>query len=204
MATPSIYARGKYEVLAPFALVPDVSYTAIAIRSFRDVQAEGIDIFAAYYEPKGLDRAKYDTDRVNAVSLVTLAADEHPQVIIPTSYIKTVPLSVGTGFSRMVLAVDIGVLPDSLDLSYLNAEIKSLVSDLTGLTEDVEVKTYTAPVTGLLTPEQAEAFEQNRLAAIKGRATFYAHNKQLEEELVRLREINARYEKIIIDNSLLS
>lgn len=204
MATPSIYARGKFEVLPPFALVDDVSYTAIAIRSFRDVQSEGIDIFTAYYEPKGLDRAVYDSDRVNAVSLVTLASDEHPQVIIPTSYIKSFPVSVGTGFNRLVLAVDIGILPDSLDLSYLGAEVKALVSDLSGLTEGVEARIFTAPITGLLTPEQAEAFERNRLAAIQGRATYYAHNKRLEDEVNRLKQINERYEQIIIENGLLA
>lgn len=201
MATPSIYARGKYEVLVPFVLVPDVSYTCIAVRSFRDVQAEGIDIYSAYYEPRNVPRAKYDSDRVNAVSLVTLAADEHPQLVIPTSFIQTVPLSVGTGFSRMVLGVDIGILPDSVPVDYLKAEVAALISDLTGL--HGEVTTFTAPVTGLLTPEQAEQFEQNRLAAIRARGTFYGQNKRLEEELNRVKAINARYEEIIIANGLL-
>lgn len=202
MTTPSIYARGKYEVSAPFAVVADVSYTCIALRSFRDVQAEGIDIFAAHYEPAGIARGVYDTDRVNAVSLVTLAADEHPQLIIPTSFITSVPLSVGTGFSRLVLSADIGIIPDGVSIDYVNAEIVALISDLTGLESEVTV--YTSPVTGLLTPEQAEFFEQNRLAAIRQRATYHGRNRVLENELAKVTAIKNRYEQIIIENGLLA
>jgi hypothetical protein len=195
-----IYARGKFEVQAPFALVADVSYTATAIRSFREVQAAGIDIFANYYAPMGLDQATYDSDRVNATSLVTLQADEHPTVIIPTTYILSAPTTVGEGFSRMVIGVDIGILPDGLDLTYVTAEIVALVSDLTGLQSDVQQ--FTAPITGLLTPEQAESFEQNRIAAIRGRTTHYAQNQTLQDQLNKATALAARYEQIILQSGI--
>lgn len=202
---PIPFARGTWELLAPWAtdVVADVSYTCIALRSFKDVQAEGINIFTAYYEPKGLAQSVYDTDRVNATMLVTLDSDEHGQIIVPTTYIKTAPTTVSSGFNRMVMGVDIGVLPDTLDLSYVNEEIKGLFSALTGLT-DVTVTMYTAPITGTLTPEQAEAFEENRKAAIAGRTTFYAKVAQLQAELDTQKQINAAYEKIIVDNGLVT
>lgn len=197
--TPIMHARGKWELLDPWKadLVADASYVCIAIDSFQKVLAEGINIFEAYYKPKGLGQDKYDTDRVNATSLVTLHSDDHGEIIVPTTYIKTAPTSVSTGFSRLVMGLDVGVLPDSIDLSYTVAEIKELFGALTGLT-DVEVTMYTAPITGTMTPEQAASFEANRLAAIEKRATFYATNEKLQARITELEAIKTRYEQIIV------
>ena len=197
--TPIMHARGKWELLAPWTadLVADASYVCIAIDSFQKVLAEGINIFEAYYKPKGLSQEKYDTDRVNATSLVTLHSDDHGEIVVPTTYIKSAPTSVSSGFSRLVMGLDVGVLPDSIDLSYTTAEIKALFSALTGLT-DVEVTMYTAPITGTMTPEQAASFEANRLAAIEKRATFYATNEKLQARVAELEAVKLRYEQIII------
>lgn len=197
---PIPFARGKWELLAPWAVVDNVAYKADAIRAFRDVQSEGIDIFAAYYQPKGLSVDIYNSDRVNGIALVTLVSDDHAEIIVPSSYIKTAPTTVTTGFNRMVMGVDIGVLPDTLDLTYLVAEIKGLVSALTGLENDVTL--YTAPITGLLTPEQAESFEANRQAAIEKRTTFYSKVETLQQQLTTVTAIKDKYEKIIIDHQL--
>lgn len=199
---PIMYARGAWELLAPWTVVAGVSYKCDAIRSFVNVQAEGIDIFKAYYEPKGLAQAVYDTDRVNGVSLVTLVSDEYPEIIVPTSYITKAPTTVSSGFSRMVLGVDIGVLPDTLDISYLNAEIVGLVSSLTGL--EAEVTTYVAPMTGTLTPEQAEAFEDNRKAAITNRTTYYSKVATLTAQLATVTALKDRYEKLIVAAGIVS
>lgn len=197
--TPIMHARGKWELLDPWKvdLVADASYVCIAIDSFQKVLAEGIDIFEAYYKPKELDQSKYDLDRVNATSLVTLHSDDHGEIIVPTTYIKSAPTSVSTGFNRLVMGLDVGVLPDSIDLSYTVEEVKALFSSLTGLT-DVEVTMYTAPITGTLTPEQAASFEANRLAAIEKRSTFYATNEKLQAQLTEVTAIKNRYEQIII------
>lgn len=198
--TPIMFARGKWELLAPWALVDNVAYQCVAIRSFQDVQGEGIDIFSAYYLPKGLSADVYSSDRVNGTALVTLVSDDHPQIVVPTTYIKSAPTTVSTGFNRMVIGVDIGIIPDALDISYLNAEIAGLVSALTGL--QGVVSTYAAPITGLLTPEQAEMFESNRLAAITKRTTFYSKVESLQQQLAAVTKIKDRYEKIIIDHQL--
>lgn len=200
--TPIMHARGKWELLDPFiqSIVADASYSCRAIRDFHDVLNEGIDIFKAYYEPKGIAQSKYDTDLVNATSLVTLHSDDYGEVIVPTTYIKVAPTTVSSGFNRMVLGVDIGVLPDTLDISYLAAEIKGLVSSLTGL--DSVVTTYTAPITGTMTPEQAEMFEQNRKAAVANRTTFYAKVESLQNQLNAMTAIKERYEQIIIQAGL--
>ena len=198
--TPIMNARGKWELLAPWAVVDNVAYKCDAIRSFRDLQGEGIDIFATYYQPMGLSADIYNSDRVNGTSLITLISDDHPQITVPSTYIKTAPTTVTTGFNRMVMGIDIGILPDALDISYLNAEIKGLVSALTGL--DSTVTTYTAPITGLLTPEQAESFEVNRQSAIEKRATFYSKVETLQQQLTAMTAIKDRYEKIIIDHQL--
>lgn len=197
--TPIMWARGPWELAEPWAtaLAADASYTCISIDGFQKVLTEGVDIFEAYYKPKGLTRDKYDTDRVNATSLVTLSSDDHGQVIVPTTYITKAPTTVTSGFSRLVMGLEVGVLPDSLDLTYTIEEVKNLFTALTGLT-DIQVQMFTAPITGNLTPEQAAMFEQNRLAAVENRKTFFSKVEDLQRQVNTLTEINKRYEQLII------
>jgi hypothetical protein len=197
--TPIMHARGKWELLDPYRTLikDDVSYTCNGINDFGKVLAEGINIFEAYYKPYGLTLEQYNSDRVNGTSLVTLKSDDYADVLVPTTYIKVAPTTVTSGFSRMVMGLDVGVIPDTLDLTYVQEEVKELFTALTGLT-DITVTMYTAPMTGILTPEQAASFEANRLAAVENRQTFFAKVEDLQRQLNTEKSIRQRYEQLII------
>src|SRR5690606_12576576 len=98
--------------------------------------------------------------------------------LIPVSYIESYPVSVIEGFSRIVLAVEIGILPDHVPLEYLQATLQQAVQDIVGV-EDATVELFKAPVQGTITPEQAELLEANRLALVQTGSNHYAENKRL-------------------------
>lgn len=200
--TPAIYARGVFELDAPYAalLVPNRSYTCVAIRGFRDIRAAGDDVFALYYQPRGVDLTRYQNDDAASASIVTLYSEDQPMLHVPNSFIKSYPTTVTNGFSRVIMGVEIGLVPDDLPLDYLISEIQGKASELTGLT--AEVTLHTAPYQGVLTAQQLEAFENNRKAAIGNRVTVYGKLAAAEAEVQRLTAIKEQYEKVIAQQGL--
>lgn len=200
--TPAIYARGVFELEAPYnaALLANRSYTCIAIRGFRDIRAGGGDVYTLYYQPLQIPLTKYQDDDANAASIVTLYTEDQPLLHVPNSYIKSYPTTVTNGFSRIIMGVEIGLVPDDILLDYLIADIQGKVSELTGLT--AEVSLHTAPYQGVLTAQQLEAFENNRKAAIGSRVTVYGRLAAAEAEIVRLNAIKEQYEKVIAQQGL--
>lgn len=196
-----IFARGAWSGRLPFSLDPARVYTCIAIRSFREIEAEGMGVFELVYQPVGLDLNTCETDRVNAVSIITLESEGYPNILIPESFIESYPTAVIEGFSRIVMAVEIGVLPDHVPLDYLQAAMQQAVQDIVGV-EDAVVELFKAPIMGTLTPEQAELLEANRQALIQAGSNHYAENKRLSDALTLERAKVARLEQIIINNSI--
>lgn len=196
-----IFARGAWAARPPFVLDPARVYTCIAIRSFREIEAEGMGVFELIYQPKGLDQLTCETDRVNAVSIITLESEGYPNLLIPESFIESYPLAVIEGFSRIVMAVEIGVLADTVPLDYLQASMQQAVQDIVGV-QDATVELFKAPVTGTITPEQAELMEANRQALLQNGTNHYAENKRLSDALDLERAKVARLEQIIINNAI--
>lgn len=199
--TIALFARGPWKVDAPFVTSDTTTYTCIAIRSFRDIEAEGTGVFELVYQKAGLTQEKCGTDRINAVSIITLESDGNPHLLIPTSFISDYPNSVAEGFSRVIMAVEIGVLSDKVPLDYLKTNLKQAVQDVVGV-EDARVELYLAPYSGVITPDQAELMEANRLALIKNGTNHYSENKRLSEELILEKAKVKRLEQIIIDNAI--
>lgn len=195
------FARGKWKAKAPFVLDENIVYTCIGIRAFRDIEAEGVGVYELVYQPRALSEEVCETDRVNAVSIITLEAEGKPNVLIPTSYIQSYPTTVLEGFSRIVLAVEIGILSDKVPLDYLKAQLQQAVTDTVGV-ENATVELFTAPYRGVITPDQAEAMEHARQQLIRTGNNHYSENKRLQDALDLAEAKVRRLEQIIIDNSI--
>lgn len=201
MASPLMFARGPWKVSLPFTVLADQNYTCIADRSFREMEGEGIGVYEQVYQPVGLSQEQCETDRVNAVTIVTLELEGKPNVLIPTSYITSSPTVVSEGFSRVVLALDIGILSDKVPLDHLKESLKQAAQDITGQAE-AKVELFLAPYSGIITPDKAELMERNRLALLKNGTNQYAENKRLTDLLAIEQEKVKRLEKIIIDHAI--
>ena len=196
-----LFSRGKWVVNAPFSVSAETIYTCTANRSFREMESEGESVYELVYQPRGLTQVKCETDRVNSVTIVVLESEGNQNLLIPTSYIQSYPTAILEGFSRIVLAVEIGLLSDKVPLEYLKANLQQVVADVVGV-EDAKVELFTAPYRGVITPEQAELIEQNRQALVKSGTNHYSENKRLADQLALANAKVQRLEQIIIDNRL--
>jgi hypothetical protein len=132
---PSIGASGLYTLLTPFdtALTPNTEYTCQSIRLLSDIVAGGEDPYSLYYQGKSISEASYETDLAAGVSIITLQSVVGDLVSVPSSYLAAYPSSTGINYRAMMIAVSLGAVPDTLDVSAVQTEIEQLVYGYLGV-----------------------------------------------------------------------
>lgn len=133
--TPPLEATGIYKLATPFDddLITGVLYTCKAIRTIADITASGVDAFTRYYQPKAIDQSKYTADVALDVMIVSLQAANGSMVYVPSTYILSYPQSGGVTYYASGLVVQLSALPESIDLTPVQTQIKNFVKDTLGI-----------------------------------------------------------------------
>lgn len=194
--TPPLNARGVYQLQAPWSAPSQVIYTCKAIRSFEDIYDLGHDVYEEYYQPMGIDQATFAADAQNNPNIITLIADTTNAselfggaaiIYVPDTYILAYPQMGDVAYMHMALGIDLGPLPDYLDLSFLKTQVANVVSDVIGVVAPaLVVKEFRIPSTGHVSAAARDVLEAARLGAITLRTTDHARIAQLEADKTAL------------------
>lgn len=192
---PKIGTRGIYTLLPPFAtkLLDKTAYTCIAVRRLADIVAAGGDPKAQYYTPNSLSDDQYAADAAANVCIITLQAGSLSTEYIPSSFIAGFPDIGGVPYTRLLLAADLGALPNSLDLNYTLQRVQDVILENLGVTATVQP--VAASVTSNLSDTEHTALTAARQNAITNVGTDYARlldtQQQLAFALSRVSELEA-------------
>lgn len=197
---PSLGAKGIYKVSEPFTtLVKNIAYTCIATRRLSDFVSIGRDPKALYYDPYGLGDAIWARDSKDRdVCIVSLQSDSGQIVYVPSSFILSFPSLNGIPYTVRILGINLGAIPDSLDLNSLYGYMHDLVRDTLGV--ESEVKSVAISETKLMSKEQHDSLELARLDLINTTQTERSRIIELERLVTTLQEQNSALEQYIIDN----
>jgi hypothetical protein len=176
MATilPPLGATGLYRLKAPFdsALLEGVAYTCESVRSIQDITSDGIDVYAAYYQPYQLSQDDYNADVSNGARIVTLVASIGNKVNVPSTYIQGLPDINGVPYLGMMVALDLAVLPTNIDLTQLKQRLESTVMEVLGVATTMNTVVTTYPF--LKTQNEHIIIEGTRQMNITETQTDYA------------------------------
>lgn len=200
--TPLLHAKGVYELETPWEVEDDAIYECIAIRSFVDLEKLGQKVYDLFYNPRNIDQARYETDRVQNANIITLVSSTHPTIYVPDTFITKYPDLSNVKYNRLVLSIDLGPMPDDENLIYLADQFSGVVSDVTGV-QNAEVKIHVGPSTGIVTQAEHQAIQNARQAAITRRDTDYAKLIEVNQQNVELRAKLQTLEQIILNSGLL-
>lgn len=178
---PQIGATGKYQLRAPFdtQVKENVLYTCIAVRRLSDFIENGRDPKALFYDANGLTDNDWAHDSADPdTCIATLSTKAGQWIYVPTSYIVTYPDGGGIPYTVRILGINLGAIPDTLDLSNLMTSIQNLVKDTIGI--DSTAQMVAASETKLLTKEDSDAIESARLDLVTVNKTDYATNIALQ------------------------
>lgn len=188
--TPALYASGKYVLSAPFVANPAKTYTCMAIRSFTDVTLLHEDVFVTYYQQYGITESEYELDVAAKVSIVTLMSESGEVIYVPDSHIESYPDISNIPYSRIVLSVDLGALPDVLGLDFLITQLQNAASAVIGVASPT-VLTHKVPTTGFISAQDHASAEAARVAGITAVKSDYTRLLEANAANTNLRNINA-------------
>ncbi len=199
--TPSLGAKGLYRLKTPWTIPAGVTYECIAIRSFEDFVDRGIDPMSKVYTPVDLTETALSADRAAGAKIITLQSGTRPLIFVPDTYIESYPALDGVPYSQVILSVNLGAIPDGLNLEFAKDRIAEAVAASFGVVPVVNENV--APSTNYVTAAQHDQFEIGRQAAITNSQTSAAKILELQEIVERQREQILGLEQILEDNGLL-
>lgn len=193
--TPPIGASGIFRLSGPYALLlqTNVSYTCDAVRKMADIVVLGIDPHAEFYAEHSLTYQQYETDLQNGECIVSLRSNGGHWVYVPTSYILSYPNMGGIPYTAIVLGINIGAVPNYLDLSAIKQRIVDTVRETIGVTSTV-AQVAISPTKNLPQTDH-NAIEASRVANITAtrtdRALYLEAVAQRDALTLRIQELEA-------------
>lgn len=182
MLTPQLDAIGDYKVAPPFTIAEGDIYRCEGVFGFEALEAMGVDVYATYYVANHLPPEAYAYDKDKKANIVTLIGiNGCPNLHVPTTYITAVPSIAMVPYNRMVVSIDLGIIPDSLSLDGLMDAVRDVTTDVIGVNPPVDL--HRVPIKGGISTNQHELLEINRNLAIKYRRTAHAEVRRLTQLL---------------------
>lgn len=203
--TPPVYVRGQFDLRTPWTVQASTIYTCIAVRSFEDIYERNIDVFTEFYEPKGLTSTEFDADKAEGATIVTLISEDDEIIYVPDTYINSYPNMSDIPYNRVIVSIDLGTLPETLDLSALQTNLAGVTEESIGVVPDI--KYHIAASTDAVSASDHTTLEAARQAAIDALgvtpATATAKLKKQEQVNSALNQKIATLEQIVKDNNLI-
>jgi hypothetical protein len=192
---PSIGTTGIYRLTAPFdtKLHVNVPYTCIAIRRLSDLVNSGIDPLNSIYTANSLVEAVYVQDVKNEVSVLSLQSPSGHMVYVPNSYLAGYPDISGVRYATMAIGVNLGAIPESVNLTALQQKFISTAREYLGVTAEASIVALSEPVMVSETDSHAlEAARQSNIDTIvTDYSKFLAKQAQLDTALAKIAELEA-------------
>lgn len=180
---PQLNAVGVYTLKAPYdsLVTPQVAYTCRSLRSLSDIAAAGDLIWEQYYEPLGVSMETYQQDLSDNVFIVGLQAGTGEWIYVPSSHILKAPDLNGVLYSPVLLGVNLGPVPDTMQLDGLIAKIQNVVEASIGIMPQIKGVLISQPA--LVPLEDSKRLEEIRAAKITDAESDYAKVQRLTSEL---------------------
>lgn len=197
---PALQAAGLYRLKAPFdtLLAPNIRYTCDGIRTLQSLSADGEDAFELVYAPVALSRAEMLADIEADAVIVTLKASDAQRVNVPSTYILGMPDSTGIPYLGFYMALDLGTLPEGINLDYVSERVVGVVRETIGVITKVDLIATTNPMR--LTQDQHKVVEATRELRITETESDYAKFLRVQKENQQLRDKVRLMEKWITDH----
>jgi len=193
--TPALGAKGLFSLRLPFVATATVVYRVGAEQTFEDMIKRGLDPQKVVYDPVGLSSVDYANDQAAGAAIITLLSDTELPKYVPDTYIDSYPNMGVIPHSRVVMAADLGMLPDTYDLTRAQQAFAKAISDDIGVAPNIVL--CVAPVSDAITQEQYVQNLNARNAAIENRTTDYALLLQARDQIAALTQSNAQLIEII-------
>lgn len=179
--------RGTFTAKAPFTpeFFQDVIYEVESIRSIAEIAAAGQDAYELYYKQYSVSAESYISDAKNNVHIVAFKSSNGIRAYVPDNYLQDGPVVSGVVYQHLVLAIDIGPIPQTLNLAALGNKLLQVTQDTIGVAGNIK-QIATSPKT-LVAHETHTTNEATRTALVTNPTSNMSRVEQLLTENESLR-----------------
>lgn len=192
---PPVNVIGNWVLRAPYYVDPSDIWRCDSLEGMDTLEDNGVDPYMAFYAPKGVSREQFTRDNIHGMKICTLVNEYGDFYEVPTTYIITYPKDTSVGYDTLVLSVNFGPLPATLNLDYLISQITQQCTKEIGV--PVKVNMHKIPNAGLVKLEDAKTMEKDRLETISNTISHYGGKVMGEEKLAGVNNVTDKLGGII-------
>lgn len=155
---PELGTKGTFTFAAPFdnIIAPTQELEVKALRSLKEVYDSEEDPFTNIYQSLNLTEQEFKRDLDWKVPIIVFSDSSNQYFYVPATKLLSLPKIAGIKYQEVMLAVNLGYLPLSHDISLLIDTLKTDVLATTGITSTVE--TIKTSAIQMVTDEEHENF----------------------------------------------
>lgn len=200
---PELGAKGVYAFKAPFDTLVNkqTEYECVSVRKIADALNAGENVFMKYYSPSELNESDYTRDINDGVSLISLRSAMGQILYIPNSYITSYPDASGVRYRVMALAVNLGAVPDTMNLETIIGEVRVLVGARMGI--DPEIVPVATSQPAMVSHNDHDRLEIARVSKVTIENSLHRRYDVLLAERDELLRKNAALTQFIKDRNLI-
>lgn len=187
---------GLFTLKPPFTIT-QVNYQITKLNLISSLVENGIDVFTTFYLPAGLTKDEFNLDSANGHAIVTLESEYGPTINVPDTYISLSPIQPAVPYHHLVLSIDLGDLPDIINLDQLESDVQVMAQQFTGI--NTKTMLHSLPASKVYSYTDYESSEAIRQAAIADYISFYTGKVSADAELAIAKNALDRYNAIIIN-----
>lgn len=195
---PELNSSGVFNLEEPFNKKENekVVFTVTAIRSLTECLDNQEKPYDTIYQPNGLTKEDYIRDLNNNIPIVTLY-DGANEYNVPGNRIKSVGKLDGAIYQEKIVTIDLGVVPDDIDLEEVKTDIQQEVKTMYGVNTSVEL-IRGSEVMNKTTIEDYE-FKRKRIGRMKNYVTYRTMCKDIKNRINDLTTKNKIVEDLLLN-----
>ena len=141
MIIPPIKSKGIFKFKPPFdkKLYKDQIYTVIGIRLLLDLSSKGEKPYETIYKPVNLTEEEFNIDLNEGIPIIVFTNSGGEIFSVPANRIASQPMVNGVRYQEKVLAINLGNLPMTYDLTVLLDVVTDIIYETIGIKSKCKV-----------------------------------------------------------------
>lgn len=205
---PSIGLKGLWTLRNPYICEPSIIYECIAVRTLADCYLQGDDAYRLFYKAVGLIDGvevngkifNFNEEAAQDPWIVTLRGSNGTVVYVPSNYIDLMPTKDHVPYTRVIMSVDLGAIPDSLSLDSIMTDVKEMVSARMGIKATIAL--HEGPADKQPTVSEHAVLEAARNGSVKKITNNYVDAMLYKQKSVRQRKHIEQMEQLLISKGV--
>lgn len=206
---PSLGQTGRFTFKPPFVAGND-QLTVVSLRSFGELQQQGIDPYTTYYVPAGLVDGQtlnglvfnFKAEQGQNPIIVSLKNSRGKIVHVPNTYMNTMPAAASSTYVNKHIVLTMGAYPKDEKLTSIIDDLKDRALTITN--ETITATLVVTPISPAMTQTEINDLETLRKNNRRSQMTVFEQLKSTQAQLAESQKTVQTLTNVLRQHGLLT